>query len=406
MAYVFADMDALKEYQGRLNETLSELENQAVCKEDLIQSTTAALKAAVQRAEEAEQQARQALQQAQDQLEEAERQTREHNRYLEPDEPQAVTPQFYYDNVSQQQERHDEAKDVLQQARDTLQAFEDHVRNYRRKMEDALENYKRLLTQSAQFFSRYIKILVEAKRYTNMSGAASAKSAGGAGSPTHAPADSATPLGWCKSNRMSAVQVNAQGQKTVSISIGGSTHQFPCTKSGMESAYRQAVKSGDADMMARTSAMFEIETFRESLGLQSGDSAYPQLGGYHGDVKNQDPPGFESHHIPARSVQQGNADQLPALTLSKADHTMTSSYSGKQSKTYPSFIPSSVPDTSYKDSVKDKLRQGSSGYIDSVKCELLDLIHCTGHRYDGGISAYLDAVIDMLSVSGIPEPTV
>lgn len=43
----------------------------------------------------------------------------------------------------------------------------------------------------------------------------------------------------------------------------------------MEKAYAQAVKAGDANRMARTSAMYEIETLRQTLELGAGDHAYP-----------------------------------------------------------------------------------------------------------------------------------
>ena len=41
-------------------------------------------------------------------------------------------------------------------------------------------------------------------------------------------------------------------------------------------------------------------------------------------------------------------------------------------------------------------------YPNIRKNEILDLVRDTGHRYDGGISAYFDAVVDMLAGRGIP----
>ena len=35
--------------------------------------------------------------------------------------------------------------------------------------------------------------------------------------------------------------------------------------------------------------------------------------------------------------------------------------------------------------------------------ELYDLRVCTGHRYDGGVSAFLDAVVDMIAARGLPR---
>jgi hypothetical protein len=38
-----------------------------------------------------------------------------------------------------------------------------------------------------------------------------------------------------------------------------------------------------------------------------------------------------------------------------------------------------------------------------LKNEVYDLKSATGGRYDGGISAFLDAVIDMIATRGIPD---
>lgn len=214
---------------------------------------------------------------------------------------------------------------------------------------------------------------------------------------------SSIPIGWCQSNSMSAVKYESSGAKVVSLKIGEFTRDFPCTKTGMAQAYQAAVETGDSDLMARTSAMFEIETLREDLELGVGDSNYPQLGGYHRDVRTQDPAGFESHHIPARSVQDVNAEWLPAVSITKEDHKLTSSYAAKQKHVYEPLFPSNIPSVNYKESITQNLERGSSGYIDSVKAELYDLRVTTGHRYDGAVSAYLDAVIDMLACKGIPD---
>ena len=213
---------------------------------------------------------------------------------------------------------------------------------------------------------------------------------------------SVSPVGWCASNSMTAVRCDEDGKKTVSMTIGGVQRVYPCNKSGMARAYRHAKASGNQDMIARTSAMFEIETLREDLELGAGETGFAQLGGYHKDVKEQDPVGYESHHIPSQGTQAEDGKMLPTISITYDDHKLTSSFAGKQRKTYQPVFPTGIPSTSYKESIIQNLEQGSPGYVDSVKHELLDLRSTTGHRYDGGISAYLDAVIDMLSTRGIP----
>lgn len=210
-----------------------------------------------------------------------------------------------------------------------------------------------------------------------------------------------TGLGWCARNSMQAVSVGEDGKKSVSMRIGGKDITIPCTKSGMARAYREARRSGDKDLEVRAAAMFEIETLREDLELTAGEDPV-QLGGYHRDVKGQDPAGYESHHIPSRSVQDADADWLPALSISKDDHKETFSYAGKQRRVYRPVLPSNTPKLSYQQEMSQELGKGSSGYVAAVRDELYDLRVSTGHKYDGGISAYLDAVIDMLASRGLP----
>ena len=210
-------------------------------------------------------------------------------------------------------------------------------------------------------------------------------------------------VGWCPQNRMRAVHITADGTKGVVIMIAGDRQVYPCTLAGMEAAYDQAVLSGDPESIARISAMYEIEVLRDGLELNGGDPSFPQLGGYHGDVAPQDPPGFESHHIPARSVQNANVNNLPAISISTDDHKLTSSYAGKQNSVYQAVFPTNLFASKYKESIIEKIQQGGSGYVEAIRCELLDLRLQTGHRYDGGISAYLDAAMDMIATSGIPE---
>lgn len=244
-------------------------------------------------------------------------------------------------------------------------------------------------------------------------GAAVAAGAAAKTSPSTAPAAKTSPsaapaagagragLGWCSRNSMRAVTVGGDGTKSVSMRIGEKDVTVPCTKSGMARIYREARRRGDRDLEARAAAMFEIETLREDLELTAGEDAV-QLGGYHRDVKGQDPAGYESHHIPSRSVQDADADWLPALSISKDDHKDTFSYAGRQRRVYQPVLPGGSPKLSYQQEMSQEVGKGSSGYVAAVRDELYDLRISTGHKYDGGISAYLDAVIDMLASRGLP----
>lgn len=210
-------------------------------------------------------------------------------------------------------------------------------------------------------------------------------------------------LGWCPSQSMRTVSLDGSGKKNFGMNIGGEDLQFRCNRSGAAKAYRAAVASGDADLIARTSAIYEVEVLRADLELGTGEAGVPQLGGYHRDVKQQDPKGYESHHIPARSVQDADAEWLPTISISEEDHTLTSSYRGKQRHVYKPCFPDGVASGTYKQEISNRIAKGSSGYIEAMRNEIYDLRVTTGHRYDGGISAYLDAVIDMIASQGIPE---
>lgn len=289
-------------------------------------------------------------------------------------------------------------------------------------IEDELSSFSHLVANGNSDLGEYIGIMEKAKDALYSSSAERTDSNSGASATANTTIHSqerqgsqnttaqgkgvssaASPVGWCASNSMTAVSVNECGQKTVSMTVGGIERSYPCTMSGMAKAYRHAKASGDQDMIARTSAMFEIETLREDLELSNGESGFAQLGGYHKDVKEQDPVGYESHHIPSQGTQDEDGKMLPTISMTYDDHKLTSSFAGKQRKTYQPAFPTEIRLTSYKESIIQNLEQGSPGYVDSIKHELLDLRSTTGHRYDGGVSAYLDAVIDMLSTRGIPK---
>ena len=82
---------------------------------------------------------------------------------------------------------------------------------------------------------------------------------------------------WCILPGLSAVRRDSDGQKIVVMTIADAERAYPCTQFGMEKAYRYAKASNDEDMVARTSAMFEIETLREDMELQNEDIKFAQI---------------------------------------------------------------------------------------------------------------------------------
>lgn len=176
MAYVYADMDALAEYQQQIVQTLSTLEGQVGCKEDLIESTKVQIRAAIERAEEAERAAYASLQVAEEQLREAERRTREYNSNLVEDQEPMTTPEFYYENVYEKESEYSYAEATRTHAENTLSSFVAYVRNYEQQQAEGIEHFKKLLGISGKFFEGYIKKLIEVKLCTAVSGGTSSAS--------------------------------------------------------------------------------------------------------------------------------------------------------------------------------------------------------------------------------------
>lgn len=166
MAYVYADMDALLAYQQQIVRSFATLEEAAESKNDLIEETVAAIRAAIERAEAAEQAARAALRTAQDELLETEQRTRERNANLGEDEEPATTPSFYYEKVAEKSREHALAKADLTRAEKMLADFEAYVRKYRRQQLEGIRSAKKLVRSSAVFFDGYVRKLNEAKRCT------------------------------------------------------------------------------------------------------------------------------------------------------------------------------------------------------------------------------------------------
>ena len=201
MAYVYADMDALAEYQQQIVQTLSTLEGQVGCKEDLIENTIVKIRAAIERAEEAERAAYASLQAAEEQLRAAEQKTREYNSHLAEGQEPMTTPEFYYDDVYEKESEYACAEAARSHAENTLSNFEAYVRSYEQQQADGIAHFKKLLGMSGKFFEGYISKLIEVKKCTAVSEGASNKKTGNrshsgavAGVPSGAAATPADPV--------------------------------------------------------------------------------------------------------------------------------------------------------------------------------------------------------------------
>lgn len=171
MAYVYADMDALAEYQHKIIQTFSIVEQQVGCKEDLINETKAKLRTAIERACEVERAAYDSLCKASEMLNQAERTTRECNANLAEGQEPVTTPKFFYENVSECEQEYSYAEARRKYSEQTLESFEKYARSYEEQQVEGIEHIKKILESSGEFFEAYIKKLIEVKACTSVSGA-------------------------------------------------------------------------------------------------------------------------------------------------------------------------------------------------------------------------------------------
>lgn len=145
-------------------------------------------------------------------------------------------------------------------------------------------------------------------------------------------------------------------------------------------------------------ALFELEVLRDDLELTDGDPNVPQLGGTYGSIRGIIP-GFEAHHIPSKAIQDASELGLPAIAISAQDHSLTDSYRGKQNHIHRSKWYQGTE--TYRNKAAAMISSGD--YVQLVRYELLNIRDTCGHRYDGAIKQYLDALKEYIKVNGIPE---
>ena len=154
-------------------------------------------------------------------------------------------------------------------------------------------------------------------------------------------------------------------------------------------------------MADRYRALYDIVSISKDLDLTDGDSEITQLGGLHKDVQGQID-GFESHHIPAQSVQDVNPRDLPTIALSKEDHALTDSYRWKSNREYEPFLHDGLDDhPTYKQEAEEMIESGN--YTNLVRDEIYNIRDISGSKYDGAIKQYLNELSNMVAKDGIPK---
>lgn len=185
------------------------------------------------------------------------------------------------------------------------------------------------------------------------------------------------------------------------IDGSGQPSQIKMETEFLKEKYAEAIENSDQEQADRYRALYELNTLKDDLNLTEGDSNISQLGGLHKNVQGK-LEGFESHHIPAQSVQDVNARNLPSIALTKEDHSLTNSYRWKSNQKHDSFIPDILNNNgTYKEEAEKMIDNGN--YTDLIRDEIYNIRDACGNKYDGAIKQYLNEVANMIATKGIPK---
>lgn len=168
-------------------------------------------------------------------------------------------------------------------------------------------------------------------------------------------------------------------------------------KSGLRSGGQQ---TGTISVAERT--IFELNALAEGLELTDGDPDVLQIGGCHRDVKRMTSgTGYQSHHIPAKSVFLDNEDDLPTIAIAEDDHRLTSSFGGKMGRSYRPFIPGAAVFPRHKGSIVQQVERGFLAEV--IRDEIYELREKHGAKYDGAIKQYIAAMVEYIRKNGVPK---
>lgn len=148
--------------------------------------------------------------------------------------------------------------------------------------------------------------------------------------------------------------------------------------------------------------IFELESLMKEVEFGDGDSSTIQCGGAHKNVqKTVKGQGYESHHIPARSVFSDKANELPTIAITKEDHKKTTSFKGRMRSKYNPSIPSNIEVKTHKENVQEKIDQGL--LAEAIRDEIYEIRDAFGDKYDGAIKQYIASMIEYIKKNGTPK---
>lgn len=190
----------------------------------------------------------------------------------------------------------------------------------------------------------------------------------------------------------SAVNDNATMKMSLVSSAGEAVNGEDLLKK-----YNEALSSGNHEEMNKYRTLYELDSFYNELDLIDGEEGVIQEGGLYQNLDAH--AGYERHHIPSNAVQEKNIGELPAVTLLKEDHALTDSYRWKQNKRNEGFLGNEYE--MYKIEASNMILDGK--YAELVKAEVFNIIDKCGHKYDGGLKEYFQALYTMIERDGVPK---
>lgn len=163
MSFIYADTAAFPGFQDSLETQEAPLKNYASSGAETIKRTTAQISVALSAAQDTEHQCYEALVAAQAALAAAESRTEQENARREADQPPAVTPEFYYDNVATAEAAYQEARYVVESIAAIEAEYQNYALRYRTEQDELLLRFKELLSRSRSFFEEYADLLQKAR---------------------------------------------------------------------------------------------------------------------------------------------------------------------------------------------------------------------------------------------------
>lgn len=150
----------------------------------------------------------------------------------------------------------------LKKVSDVWEKYQPSINSAAHRVEDGLSSFNTLVSNGNRDLGEYIGIMDKAQTvlYDGTSGTSTSDS-GSISTSKNSGAVGKSSLSTFRSKTGNTLGlVTAAGVASIVMNIAGKEQVFAATKSGAAKAYREALKSGDQEMVAKTGAMFKASS--------------------------------------------------------------------------------------------------------------------------------------------------